>query len=150
MTEHTFAQREEIRGFRESFRPPRRSIADAPHPLDALEQEACIGHPSEETAASRQSDATDPYLDAIGASAEPDASSQVSDAEHANPYMAALGVDAPSPSDTPVLDPTTLDDPSLPEYSGSDAPNDQAETDLPVDDPIVPLPEEDDTSTNSG
>ena len=64
--------------------------------------------------------------------------------------MSALGVDALSPGDTPVLDPATLDDPMVSGNAESDTQDGNVEPDLPVDDPIVHLPEDDDPSTNSG
>ncbi len=128
----------------------RSEVADAAQSLDNSLEEAPVAHPREAIAASSQDAPTNPYLDAIGVGADPDASSQTPVAENANPYVSALGVDAFSPSDTPVIDPATLDDPMVSEDAGSDAQNENVEPDLPMDDPIMHLPEDDDPTNNLG
>ena len=128
----------------------RSEIVDAPQSQDNLHGEAPAEHPREEIAASSQGAPANPYLDAIGGGVDPDAFSQTAGVDHANPYASALGVDAVSPGDTPVLDPTTVDDPMVSGNAESDAQDENLEPDLPVDDPIVHLPEDDDPSTNSG
>ncbi|WP_165821534.1 VCBS domain-containing protein [Falsiruegeria mediterranea] len=128
----------------------RSEVADAEQSQGTSPENEPTEHSREAIAGSSQDSPTSPYLDAIGGGVGPDASSQTPGVDHANPYVSALGVDALSPGDTPVLDPTTLDDPMVSGNAEPDAQNENVEPDLPMDDPIVHLPEDDDPSTNSG
>ncbi|SLN70657.1 hypothetical protein TRL7639_04189 [Falsiruegeria litorea R37] len=128
----------------------RADSADAPDFHEGKGPEVPDEHLGESVHSPHDSDLVNPYLDAIGANQQSDTATPSQDYDHANPYITALGVDASMSTDAPVVDPTTLDDPVNAEVPGSDAASDHAEADLPPDDPIVPLPEDDDPSTNSG
>nr|WP_299423242.1 cadherin-like domain-containing protein [uncultured Shimia sp.] len=93
---------------------------------------------------------TNPYLEAIGAHSPSDAETTANEAGQSNHYLDALGVSGSASSEDNLLDPATLDNPEDVLDPNSDAPSDQTDTDLPVDEPLVPLPEDDDPSTNSG
>ena len=128
----------------------RADSADAPDFHEGKGPEVPDEHLGESVHSPHDSDLVNPYLDAVGANQQSDTATPSQDYDHANPYITALGVDASMSTDTPEVDPTTLDDPVNAEVPGSDATSDHAEADLPPDDPIVPLPEDDDPSTNSG
>ncbi|WP_255253635.1 VCBS domain-containing protein [Pelagimonas varians] len=124
--------------------------ANAPGVHEGTGPEALDERLGESVHSPHDSDLLNPYLDAIGANQQSDTATPSQDYDHANPYITALGVDASMSTDAPVVDPTTLDDPVNAEVPNSDAASDHAEADLPPDDPIVPLPEDDDPSTNLG
>uniref|UniRef100_UPI002637A6A2 VCBS domain-containing protein n=1 Tax=uncultured Shimia sp. TaxID=573152 RepID=UPI002637A6A2 len=107
-------------------------------------------HHGQDGSSLHQGDPVNPYLDAVGAGLHSDVPTQLQDSEPANPYTAALGVDADMLTDAPVLDPTMLDDPAAAEDLSSDRVTGDEGNDLPHDEPLVPLPEEDDPSANSG
>ncbi|WP_217358914.1 VCBS domain-containing protein [Ruegeria sp. HKCCA5491] len=107
-------------------------------------------HQGQDGSSLHQGDPVNAYLDAVGAGPHSDVPTQLQDSEPANPYTAALGVDADMLTDAPTLDPTMLDDPAAAEDLSSDRVTSDEGIDLPHDEPLVPLPEEDDPSANSG
>ncbi len=125
-------------------------VANATEQRDSLGSETSTGHPGEDATASGHGDKVAPYLEAIGAGAEADGISGAFDAGHDNPYTAALGVDATLPTDDPAVDPSMLDDPMTADDQGSDGASDQPEADVPPDEPSVPMPEDDDPTSNPG
>uniref|UniRef100_UPI002494336C VCBS domain-containing protein n=1 Tax=Shimia thalassica TaxID=1715693 RepID=UPI002494336C len=107
-------------------------------------------HHEQDGSSLHQGDPVNPYLDAVGAGLHSDVPTQLQESEPANPYAAALGVDADTLTEASTLDPTTLDDPVAAEDLSSDRVTSDEGIDLPYDEQLVPLPEEDDPSANSG
>jgi hypothetical protein len=93
---------------------------------------------------------TNPYLAAIGAHSPSGNAIADNGNGQSGHYLDALGVTGSTSNDEMPLDPATFDDLENAPDPSPDASSTNAETDLNVDDPIVPLPEDDDPSTNSG
>uniref|UniRef100_UPI00262E59D9 VCBS domain-containing protein n=1 Tax=uncultured Shimia sp. TaxID=573152 RepID=UPI00262E59D9 len=128
----------------------RADSADDPAGHDNRGFEPPNGHLGENPPPTHHIDPVNHYLDAVGASLHSDVPDQPQDAEQANPYTAALGVDADIPTDAPMLDPTMLDDPATATDLNSGSASSDEGIELPPDEPLVSLPEEDDPSANSG
>ena len=117
---------------------------------DSKAFEASEENSGQEAALPDHSDPMNVYLNAVGANVDSDVLVEQEGAELANPYTVALGVDAVVPVDDPMVDPTTMDDTTHSEDWNSQTATGHEEVDLPVDEPLVPLSEDDDPSTNSG
>ncbi len=93
---------------------------------------------------------SNPYLAAIGALSPSEAEMTEQEIGQDNHYLDALGISGSASSEDISLDPATLESSDEALIANSDFPSDQTDADLPVDDPAVPLPEDDDPSINSG